>query len=125
MPDPLGRPVEDRPDPLVDPQAEDLGREDVVEAVEDQAGEAVGLGVDDPVGVGRLVELEEVAAEGDGLVEPTFPEARTGGLDAGGEQPQVDLRSGVPEPEADRQAVAVDDADHVAVARSDRADRVR
>ena len=66
--------VEDRADPLVDPQAEDLDREDVVEPVDDQAGEAVGLGVDDPVGVGRLVEPEEVAAEGDGPVDPAFPE---------------------------------------------------
>ena len=48
--------LEDRADPLVHAQAEDLDREDVVEPVGDQAGEAVPLGVDHAVGVGLLVQ---------------------------------------------------------------------
>ena len=52
--EPFGRPFEDRADPLVHPEAEDLDGEDVVEAVDDQAGEAVGLGVDHPIGVRSL-----------------------------------------------------------------------
>ena len=72
---------EDRADPLVHPQAEDLGRQDVVEAVDDQAREAVPLGVDDPVGVGHLVEAEHLAAQGDGPLDPPLPEVRARRID--------------------------------------------
>ena len=81
-PDPFGQPIQDRADPLVYPQAEDLGREDVVKSVDDQATEAIGFGVDESVSVGRFVELEEVAAERDRLFDPAFPERGAGSLDA-------------------------------------------
>ena len=116
-------PLQDRADPLVHPQAEDLDREDVVEPVDDQAGEPVALGVEHAVGVGLLVEPEDVAPQRHGLGDPAIPELGAGRFRLPGEQPQADLRPGVPEPEAQRQTVAVDDLHQVALVRLQRADR--
>ena len=55
------------------------------EPVDDQAAEAVGLGVDQPAGVRHLVEAEEVAAERQGAVDPALPELGAGDVDAGRE----------------------------------------
>ena len=119
----IGHQGEDRADPLVHPQAEELGRQDVVEAVDDQAREAVSLGVEDPVRVGDPVEAEHLAAEGDRPLDPPLPEVRTRRMDALRQQPQADLRAAIPEAEPDRQVVAVDHAHEVAVGGPDAADR--
>ena len=73
-PQPIRAQSEDRPDPLIHAQAEDLDREDVVEPVDDQAGESVPLGMDDAVGVGLAVEAEDRRPQADGLVDAAAPE---------------------------------------------------
>jgi hypothetical protein len=65
--DPAGQPAHDA-------DRRDFDREDVAEAVDDQAGQKVGVGVDHAVGVGVGVELQDITAQGDraaeGLLEP-------------------------------------------------------
>ena len=115
---------QDRADPLVHSQAEDLDREDVVEAVDDQAARAVPLGVDHPVGVGLAVQAEERASAS--ATASSMRRAQNSG--PGGslltrQEPQADLRPAVPEGIAEVLAVAVDDADQVAVIGRGGADR--
>ncbi len=107
----------DRPETLVDAQAERLDREHVGEAIDDQAGQAVALGVNDAEGVGRRVEPEHVAPQADRLVEPGRPERRTGRLGLPAQEPHRDLRLDIPEPEAERDLVAVHNPHQVAAAR--------
>ena len=66
--------LEDRPDALIHPQAEDLDREDVVVAVSDQAGEPVALGVQHAIRIGLLVEPKNVAPQPHGFGDPAVPE---------------------------------------------------
>ena len=47
------------------PGGEELEHQRVAEAIDDQPAQPVGLGVDEPVGVGDRVELQHVAAERD------------------------------------------------------------
>ena len=56
-------------DPLVHGEAEGLGRENIAVAVDDEPGEAIRLGMDEPLCGGLAVELQQVAAEGEGAVE--------------------------------------------------------
>ena len=53
---PTGAQFQERPDALVDSQAEHFDRQDVIEPVDDQAGESVPLGVDDAIGIGLLIQ---------------------------------------------------------------------
>ena len=46
---PLGTKRQDRADSLINSQAEDLDRQDVVEPVDDQAGETIALGMNDAI----------------------------------------------------------------------------
>ena len=73
-PQPFGDQREDRADPLIHAQAEDLDREDVVVPVDDQAGESVSLGVDDTVGVGLAVEPEDLGPQRDRFIDAVGPE---------------------------------------------------
>ncbi len=122
-PQPRREQVKDRADPLIHPQAEDLGRQDVGEAIDDQPGKTVPLGMDDAVGVGHGVEPEHLAAQRHGPIDPTAPEVEPRRVDPRREEPETDLGPAVPEPEPDRKMVAVHHADEIAIGGTDRADR--
>ena len=65
------------------PAAKELQHQRRAEAIDDQAAQAVALGMDQAVGIGDGVEAESLAAQSDGPVE------------AAGEESVVDrLRSG-------------------------------
>ena len=66
-------PGEDRFGPLVHAQRVGLGRKHVAQPIDDQARQAVGLGVDQAIGVGRVGQAEQVVAKLDGLVELLLP----------------------------------------------------
>jgi len=94
----------------------DFDGEHVAEAVDNQAGEEVGVGVDHAVGVRIFVELQDVLAEGggaaDGLFEPDVIRLARGGL----EDAERDGGTGVPEAVADEGALLVVGGNHVALA---------
>ena len=75
-PQAAGTELEDRADPLVHAQAEDLDREHVVEPVGDQAGQSVALGVDHAIGVGLLVQPERLRPQLHRPVDLVLPELR-------------------------------------------------
>jgi hypothetical protein len=107
--DPAGQPAHDA-------DRRDFDREDVAEAVDDQAGQKVGVGVDHAVGVGVGVELQDITAQGDraaeGLLEPGVVGLARGRL----EDAEGDRGAGVPEAVADEGALLVVSRDHVALA---------
>ena len=111
---------QDRADPLIHPQAEDLDGEDVVEPVDDQAREAVPLGVDDPVGVGRRVEPERLAPQGDRAGRAASARSPgPGGITPGASSRSVICDRLFQSPKPSGKCVAVDDPDEVAVHRPD------
>ena len=114
-PQPLGAKRQDRADPLIHSQAEHLDRKDVVEPVDDQAGETIPLGVDDAIGVGLALEVEDRRSQRDRVVDAAAPEFRSGRRALPRQEPQTDLRPAVPESVAEVHAVAVDHAHQVAV----------
>ena len=57
---PRGEVFQDRPDALIHAEAEDLNRQDVVVAIDDQARQAVPFGVNHAIGVGGGIELEHI-----------------------------------------------------------------
>ena len=73
------RQPEDRPNALVNAQAEDLDRQHVVVPVDDQAGQAIALGVEHPVGVRLGVKAEHVTRKIHGTVDLLLPELGPGG----------------------------------------------
>ena len=83
---------------------ERLDREDVVESIDDQARQAVPLGVDDAVSIGHLLQPEHLVTQGDGPIDPAFPEFLSRRVDTPGEEAQGDLRAAIPQAEADRQS---------------------
>ena len=70
------------------PRLKTSTRQDVVEPVDDQAGETVSLGVEDAVGVGLGIQAEHLDAEIDGPVDLLLPERQSGRLGLAREHPQ-------------------------------------
>ena len=93
----------------------DFDGKDVAEAVDDQAGEEVRVGVDHAVGVGVGVEPEDVLAEGGGAAEGLFEPGVVGLARGGLEDAEGDGGAGVPEAVADEGALLVVGRDHVAL----------
>ena len=90
--------------------------EDVAEAVDDQAGQEVGVGVDHAVGVRVFVELEDVLTQGGGAAEGLFEPDIVGLARGGLEDAEGDGGAGVPEAVADEGALLIVGRDHVALA---------
>lgn len=92
-----------------------LDHDRVGEAVDDEPAEAVALGVDKAVGVGGLVEGENLAAQahrlGDSGAKELGIEPFLGIL---GQDPQRDLRAVAPQPSPAGRAVRVEHRDVIA-----------
>ena len=74
----------------------------------------VSFGVEHAVGVGLVVQAEDLVAQVDRPVDLLVPELRPGRLGLARQQPKADLGPGVPEPKTQQLAVAVDHAHQVA-----------
>ncbi len=90
--EPFGDQGEDGADALIHAEAEDFGREHVIEPVDDEAGKAVPLGVEHAVGVRDRLEAEGLVPQGDGPIDPVRPELQGGRVDALREEAKADLR---------------------------------
>ena len=94
----------------------DFDGEHVTEAVDDQSGKEIGVGVDHAVGVRVFVELQDVLAEGGGAAEGLFEPDIVGLARGGLEDAEGDGGAGVPEAVADEGALLIVGRDHVALA---------
>src|SRR5690606_27567457 len=98
--------------------AEELHHQQVVVAVHHQAGEAVALGVDHAPGIGHLVQLQHLAAQGHGLADPAREPVRVHRhRRVGLQDAQGDARVAVVEAAADELAVHVVGVDDLTRAR--------
>ena len=88
---------------------EELQHDQRPEAIDDQAAQAVALGMDQAIGVGDGVEAEPVAAQSDGLAEAAGEEGVVDRLvRIAGQHAQGDARMAVVEAAADPLPVAVE-----------------
>src|SRR5690606_14118212 len=123
----LGEAVDPRagevhPQGLVDPLAvaphagaEELHHQQVVVAVHHQAGQAVALGVDHAPGVGDLVQLQHLPAQGHGVADAALEPGRVHrDVRVGLEDAQGDARVAVVEAAADELAIDVEGIDDLA-----------
>ena len=99
---------------LGDAERVDFAEQGVAVAVDHEAAEAVAVGADEAVGIGGLVELEEIAAQGDGAAQGGF-EIRL--VDRRGrmtDDAERNLGAGIEETAAGQVAVFVVDVDEIA-----------
>lgn len=61
--DDAGKPFENRLPTLEQAESKRFGRERVAVAVDDDAGNPVAFGVDHPIGVGDVIQFENVAPQ--------------------------------------------------------------
>ena len=101
--------LDDRPE-AVHARGEELQHQQRSEAIDDQAAQAVALGMHQAIGVADGVETEPAAAQLDGALQAAAEEGLVDGfLGLAGQHAQGDARMAVIEAAADPVAVAIED----------------
>src|SRR5262249_42606036 len=103
----FGAQSKDRPDSLINAQAEHLDRPHIVEPVDDQTRESIPLGVDCSVSIRLPLEFKNLCSQRDCVGNATAPEFRSGWRGLPRKEPETNLRTPIPKSVAELNSVPV------------------
>ena len=97
------------------PQAEDFSRKNITEAIDDDARQAIGFGMHEPIRIGDVVELQQIATERHGRGQTVSPPRCIGNDFAATQQSDCHLRTRIEQTIPERLTFTRDDAHEIAM----------